>query len=477
MILKKWPLLALCSLFSGCLSMSEKEKTENLSGPADVSGSIATGIDSGFLSVGEWPKDNWWESFNSPVLNKWIEEGFAQNPSLRALENRVESARQKSKVVESKLFPFLFFDADDSITYFSKNGLTHSFNPSLPLHGYQADLSLSFSYEFDFWSKYRNLFRAAFGEMLAEKAEYEQAKLILSTSLVQSYFALVINEKKADLYKKLVTVAENRALLRNKLLEGALSSKLPGLFDEETVNEARQNLLSIEDEIRTEKHLVNILLGKGPDADLCLDLSCPASLEVLQIPDNVSLDLIARRPDIAARIRRMEALAAQVSAAKADFFPSVNLNAFAGLQSLSFSNLFSLGSKTGTVDPAIHLPIFVGGAIKANLREKKALFDQSVFDYNALLLQSVQEVADIISGIRATFTQKKLQENSVEAAVQRLYLTELRKEGGLDSLFSVLDLEEEKLNQSIKDLNLLYTQYAFAVKLIKSLGGGYRYEP
>ncbi|MES2200531.1 MAG: efflux transporter outer membrane subunit [Chlamydiota bacterium] len=471
-------LLAICLLFSGCLSMGQKEKTEHLQGPQDLGKSIQTGLESGLFAQGNWPKEAWWEGFNSETLNRWIEEGFLHNPSLQSVQSRIDAAKQKAKVTESKLFPFLFFNADDNIAYFSKNGLDHAFNPSLPLHGYDLDLSLAFTYEFDFWGKNRNMFKAAIGDLRAQEAEFAQARLILSTSLAQSYFALLINYRKKDAYQRLLDIRKDKLDLQNRLVESALSSRLIPLLDDESVQDAEQTLLFIKDEIEVQTHLINILLGKNPDTDLPLDTLKGSSLPSIFLPETLSADLLSRRPDLMAQIWRVESLAHQVSAAKADFFPNINLTALAGFESLSFSNLFSMASKMGSITPALSLPIFNSGAIKANMREKKAIFDEAIFQYNQLILTSAQEVADLISNIQMTFSQKRSQERALEDSKERLFLTTLRLKGGLDTTFSVLDSEEEVISQDLKDLDILYSEYAFVIKLTKALGGGYQaYSP
>ncbi len=93
------------------------------------------------------------------------------------------------------------------------------------------------------------------------------------------------------------------------------------------------------------------------------------------------------------------------------------------------------------------------------------------------VLISAQEVTDLLSHVKMAFKQKSLQEESLEDAKKRLFLTTLRLQGGLDSTFSLLDYQEEVISEQIKDLSILYTQYAFKIKLIKALGGGYLESP
>ena len=104
---------------------------------------------------------------------------------------------------------------------------------------------------------------------------------------------------------------------------------------------------------------------------------------------------------------------------------------------------------------------------------KKALFDQAIFEYNALILQSAQEVTDLLSNVRMVYRQKDLQEAVVQDAINRLELIGLRRKSGLDSEFIILDYKEALILEKVSNLDYTYHQYAFVVKLIKSLGGGY----
>jgi NodT family efflux transporter outer membrane factor (OMF) lipoprotein len=462
------PLLLLA--LAGCVSMSEKDKPENLSGPVSIEASIDVALVSEEFSEGSFPKEEWWHDFESPALTELIETALRESPSLHAIERRIDLSRQEAKIAQSKLYPSLFFNAEDTIFYLSKNGLNHLLNPTLPLHGYQIDLSLAFQYEFDFWGKYRNLFRATLGQLKAEEAEFAEAKLILSSSLAQSYLALLISYSKQELYTELVSVRKEVLELQNLQVEGDLASKLPSLKDTENLKEAEQLLLGIKEQIAVERHLINILAGRSPDVEFSVDRTL---LPKVSLPKNLSAALLARRPDLMAQIWRVEALAHQVNAAKADFFPNINLAALAGLTSTAFSSLFQSSSKAGQIAPALSLPIFTGGSIRANLKSKKALFDEAVFKYNEKILQSAQEVSDLLVHLETAFLQKKLQEVSVANAEERFDLTALRVEGGLDPEFAPLEIREDVIAERLKDFSLLYSEYAFTIKLIKALGGGY----
>ncbi len=460
-------------LLAGCVSLPKDEQTQNLISPPSVQTSVEKGLESGIFAQGDWPQENWWEIFQSTELNALVEEALGQNPTIHGIEKRVEFAKQTAKVVRSRLFPLVNFDANETWEYLSHHGLYRAFNPEIPINANLIDLTLSFTYEFDFWGKNRNLFRAALGENKAQEAEAADVELITTSAVAQAYFALKTNLVRERLYERLFDVRKKTFQLQNRLESSALLSRIEPLLSEEKVLEAEKFVSGIQEEVETNRHLINILLGRGPDTPVHVEGRLPPVIQSLCLPDDLSVDLLARRPDLMAQIWRVEALAHEVGAAKADFYPNINLTGFLGLESIAYSLLMKSASKTAGLQPAIHLPIFTAGAIRANVRAKKALFDQAVFDYNNLLLRSAGEVADLLVLAQSVFAQKKDQTRIVEAAKLRYDLISLRRQSGLDNLLSPYYIEEELILRELEDVTLLYNQYLAAIKLIKALGGGY----
>ena len=116
--------LGFCVLFlSGCVNLPKEQQSENLITPPSLQSSVQEGVDSALFAVGDWPEERWWEIFASSELNALIDEALAHNPTLQSVAQRIEQAKQESKVAKSRLFPLLFFDANESLTYLSRNGL------------------------------------------------------------------------------------------------------------------------------------------------------------------------------------------------------------------------------------------------------------------------------------------------------------------------------------------------------------------
>ncbi len=453
--------------------MPKYQQTESLSPPISLESSLEDSLNTDFFALGDWPQANWWEMFESDQLNDLIDNALAYNPSLKEAESRIEAAWQIALIARSALFPWIFFKITDDLQHLSKNGLYRAFNPKLPLNANLVDINFTLNFDFDFWGKYHRLFYAALGRKKAQEAETAEVALVITTTLTRAFFALKTNLIKKELYKELYAVFYYTLDYQNQLKKSALLSALPPLFTQENVFETQKILEELDAEIAANKHLINVLAGFGPDTPLDIDESLAPLPEAISLPCDLSTGLLARRPDLMAQIWRAKALAHEVGAAVADFYPDINLTSFIGLESLLFKHLFHKNSIAAGYKPALNLPIFTAGEILANVNTKKAEFDAAIFEYNQRLLSSTQEVADALSIGKSVFLQKQNQQSILESAENRYNLTLLRKQSGLDNIFDNYLILQELISKKLEDVDLTYMQYVVTVQLIEALGGGF----
>jgi len=425
------------------------------------------------FEVGDWPQENWWEMFDDPQLGHLIEQAMQDNPTLHKVEAKVKTALAFVQKERSAFFPDIGATAETNWQYLGKNSFFRSFAPTVPSTLNQIDLFLNFNYEFDFWGRNLNLYRTALNQARAEEAEYNQTKLILSSAIAQAYFNLQRNLQKLDILKQIhslrTTLFELMAL-RSKF---ALDNDIPKIDSQKNELDVTVLIKQREQDVALSIHLLQILIGQEPDASLHLKRPSSTFNKAFPIPQQIGLDLIARRPDLMAQIWRVEAAAHKIGVAKADFFPNVNLSVLGGLESLQFNTLFSAGSKIASFFPAIHLPIFTGGRLTANLRTKEAEYDQAVYEYNEMLLQAARQIVDEITIIKFTDSQLDIQNSTLNALEMQHKLVISRFNQGLDNYLMVLRNQETVLNQKMNIIELRYERLLSRLKLIKALGGGY----
>jgi outer membrane protein TolC len=144
-----------------------------------------------------------------------------------------------------------------------------------------------------------------------------------------------------------------------------------------------------------------------------------------------------------------------------------------GLASIGLDQLIKSGSEQYGASPAIRLPIFDAGRLRANLRGKAADLDASIETYNGAVIDAVHEVADQISSLRSIERQQIEQAQAQSAAESAYDLATQRYKAGLGTYLTVLNAEAGVLSQRRQAADLKARTLDSQIALIRALGGGY----
>jgi NodT family efflux transporter outer membrane factor (OMF) lipoprotein len=424
--------------------------------------------------LGEWPAAGWWKHYGDPQLDALIEEALAGSPSIAIADARLRRARSSQDSARGALAPQLAANSAATLQEHSDNYLTPREMTPQGWDDY-GRASLDFSWELDFWGKNRAALASATSEAVAASADADQARLTLSTGIAASYAEL------ARLYSALDTATASKDL-RSKTAVLFAQRFDNGLETRGSVRQADARraggdaeVLSIEEQISLQKNRLAALLGAGPDRGMAIARPRVDFTRAFGLPATLSADLIGRRPDLIAARLRAEAAAKRIHAARAQFYPNVNLSGFIGLQSAGLEMLKESGSGIGSVGPAISLPIFNGGRLRAQLRGNEAEYAEAAANYDKVLAQALQEVADASVSQRALGPQLERVDAAVEAAREAWRVQNNRYEGGLATYLDVLTAEDYLLTNLRTQSDLRSRSMALDVALNRALGGGYSY--
>jgi NodT family efflux transporter outer membrane factor (OMF) lipoprotein len=191
------------------------------------------------------------------------------------------------------------------------------------------------------------------------------------------------------------------------------------------------------------------------------------------VPAVVPADLIGRRADLVAARWRVEAAVGDVAAQRAQFYPNINLSAFVGISSIGFDRLLRAGSEQYGVGPAIRLPIFDSGRLRAGLSGRTSDLDAAVETYNSTLVDVIHDVADQISSVRSVERQQREQAAAQDAAEAAYDLATQRYRAGLGGYLTVLNAETNVIAQRRLTTDLRARAIDSQMLLVRALGGGY----
>ncbi|HPE85298.1 MAG TPA: efflux transporter outer membrane subunit, partial [Chlamydiales bacterium] len=429
------------ALFFGCARIPKKDLQARLSPPLSIDRTKEIALAEGDFEPGEWPGHNWWFMFEDPQLTLLIVRVLENNPNMGIASMCAKAALQEAYIVRSALFPQLTSGAEVNWEHLSSQNL-YRFPPSrIPPNIYQLALGLELNYDFDIWGKNKQRYQAALGEARASVAEAAMTKLSLSTAAARGYFSLQTEIEKEKVLRRRAQAEKDLLYLVEKRFEHGLTNELKVKEQKTRVYQTDQELVANTERIALGKNFLRALMGDSPDSDEEMLTPQARYTGKFPLPERLSLDLIARRPDVTARVWQVEKAAHLIGAAKALFYPDLNLLAAGGFSSLSWNMFFNKSSLAGQLNPAIHLPIFLGGKLRANLDARVAEFEEMVYEYNHTLLVAAEEVADSITNVQSASQRLKDQVQVVDEIAGIYDLSFANYKSGLDSRIQLLERE------------------------------------
>jgi NodT family efflux transporter outer membrane factor (OMF) lipoprotein len=419
-----------------------------------------------------WPEQQWWKAYGDSQLDQLIDEALRDSPTLTIAQARLQQAGALAQAVGAAQLPEVTGTAGVSEQKLSYNAGTP--RAAMP-NGWNdyGQATVNLSWELDFWGKNRSALAAATSEEEAAKAEVAQTRLVLSTAVAAAWAELQHLYTVRDSAEAALALRDKTVDLFHQRYDAGLEN-LAGVRQVEARRAVAQvELVVVDERIALHRNAIAALLGAGPDRGLAIQRPTVDFAGSLGLPPNIALDLLGRRPDIVAARLRTEAAAKRIDERKAGFYPSVNLMAFAGVQSLGIDNLTKSGSDIGNVGAAISLPIFNTARLQGGLRAARADYDASVAAYNGTLSHALREVADAVTSRKALEGELAAAHAAVDAAAEAHRLVTLRYRGELATYLDVLSAEDALISARRALAELETRALVLDVALVRSLGGGY----
>ena len=449
-------------LFSGCTGY------KGLNTESEMEKIPLVGVET---QKGDWPDEKWWERLNDPQLNALVEDALAGNPSLSEAQARIRQAQAAAGIADSENSVQVNGEAASTYQRFPR----HETYPAA--HAGRKDtvnrLQITAGYDFDLWGKNKAEYEAALGGVRVAEVDKEAAKLTLVSALVLDYVRLDNAYRNEDLKKEMLGKYAQIIDLQRKRYGAGLDSEGNIKMTESAMHSVSADIKKLQEEQTLLKISLGTMTGIGTERGLKLNRPALGEYAFAYLPEDLPAELVGRRPDIAAQKWRIETMQQRIKSAKTEFYPNVNLNAFAGFRSIGLENLLRTGSGTFGVGPAVTLPIFNGGALRSNFAMKNAEYDEAVERYNTLILDAVQEVADLAVSGKENMKQLEDRQNAVGSLTNAKRLSDLNYKSGIASALPALNTEIDILNAKSAVIALKSRQTELAVSMTRALGGGF----
>lgn len=424
----------------------------------------------------------WRDFFTDPRLEQLIEIALANNRNLRIAVLNVAASEAQFRVERGKLFPSISASASEQVERLPAGAALPLGGPGSPVSPagssgttfryFNAGMGFT-NYELDLFGRERSLTTAAFEQYLAQSETRRSIQISLVAEVATDYFAVLADQALVKITQDTLQSESESYELTRAMYDHDTTTLLSLRQAESAVDAARASLAQYQRQLAQDTHALTLVLGQEIPADLPhgKDLDDPGLLA--EVPAGLSSALLTHRPDILSAEHALRSSNADIGAARAAFFPSIQLTASGGTESGRLSGLFRAGTGTWNFAPAISLPIFTGGQNRANLDLAQIEKSVSVAQYELAIQTGFREVSDALSARGTYVDQRRAQDALVAADTEAYRLADMRFRKGVDSYLATLDAQRSLYAAQQALVTLREAELANQVTLYKALGGGW----
>ncbi len=418
----------------------------------------------------------WWTGFKDPTLNELLKRAAGENLTLQKAALRIYQARSQLGVADASLLPTVSLGGTSNQTS-QPTPLTQFLNAS-PISTTNAVL-VQANWEIDFWGKYRRGIESTLSTYVSTVATYYAANVSLAADVANTYINIRNFEELIDVAQtNLALQAESLRIAASRFKNGA-TSQLDLSQAESQYEQTKSQIPTLIASLKKSQYAMSILLGETPDF---YEKTYGKTKGTLVLPPELNVgipkDLLRRRPDVLDAEFQASAQSALIGVNVANLYPSFSLSGYFGFQTITPANttqpsLFNWDNKTTSIAGGFTFPLFYRGAIVDQIRVQDAIFQQSILNYQNLVLTAQKEVEDSLISISTNRSSSADLAKAVTAAQSAAALALQRYKAGQNDYNTVIVAQQQLLlvqNTFVQTNSNTLLGYVAA---FKALGGGW----
>jgi outer membrane protein, multidrug efflux system len=418
------------------------------------------------------PTPDWWRGFRSKQLTELIEESLTSNLDVAAAVARIVQADAQARIAGAPLLPNVGLNSGYTRSRSSQSTGTVPQTSSGASERNLYSASLSASYEIDFWGKNRAALLAAQETASASRFDREVVALTSVVSVANAYFQVVAAQDRLRVSRENLAAADwVLKVIRDRFGVGT-ASQLDVAQQESLVATQRAAIPPLVQTVRQNIATLALLIGRPP-VRVTLRSGSMWQIAIPPVTPGLPSDLLTQRPDIREAEAQLAAANANVEAARAAFFPSIQLTNQWGYQTSIFQNLMRPEAAFFSLAASLAQPIFDGGALQGQLDLQKGKQDELLQNYRKAVISAFTDVEKALVAVQQTAEQERLQREVVRSSRQAFTIAEQRLREGTVDLVTVLQTQQT-LFQALDNLaQVRLARLQAVVSLYQALGGGW----
>lgn len=417
---------------------------------------------------------NWSNAFGSKELARLLEESRTDNFDVAAARARILEADALAKSSGAALFPLL--NGTESAQRVRSAGTTKSaYPPYISTTSTNYSLGLSASYTLDVFGRNRALADAA--AINAVSSRYDRDVTIIATlaSVANTWLNLVAAQDRLRVAQGDIKVAgEVLRALRERLAVGT-ATELDTSQQENVYASQRATVPPLQQTVEQNRNLLAVLIGRTPES-VSIQGGSLNNLRVPQPRPGLPSQVLLRRPDVVSAETKLVAEKASLRAARAAFFPTINLTGATSLSSLAIATILNPNALGTSVAQSLAQTIFDGGNLEGQYEQTRGREIELLEDYRKTIVTAFSDVENALIAERLSASHEALERQAVAAARRAYQLTLDRLKAGTIDVTTLLTTQTALFQAEDQLVQVRLTRFLAAVSLFQALGGGFTVE-
>jgi multidrug efflux system outer membrane protein len=408
----------------------------------------------------------WWEVFDDRALQALITEALANNYDLQVTVAKIEQARALVGVAESEGKPQIGYQANAS----GQNEIVAGFGKPQTLNYGTFSGLLTAAWELDVWGRIRYSTESARANLFAQEDVRRGVILTLVSDIATDYFKLIELDRELAIAEESVRVYRSTLDLFTSRFEAGRDSRLPVERTQADYDLSNADVQDLRRQIAQMENAISTLIGTYPRA---IERGMPLEAQTApETPIGTTTALLQRRPDILGAEQTMIGANAEIGVAVANYFPRVGLSAFVGGEGANVGGNW-IGFAPWNIALSAAGPIYSGGRLQEEYRNRQAYWDETVSRYKQTVLVAFHETADALVAQQTLVQRRASLESQVRALMNSADLALTRYQAGRASYFEVLEAQQQLFPAQDALAQTMRDQLLAIVSLYKALGGGW----
>ncbi|MGL2965286.1 TolC family protein [Flavobacterium sp. XGLA_31] len=466
--------IAVLLLLGSCKAPSVAPSTAPAQVPATFGNNVTDTINTA--------KTPWKSFFKDPYLSDLIATALQNNQELKITLQEIEIAKNDIRIRKGALLPTVGVRAGagvEKVGRYTSQGAGDASADITPgkevpeaLQNYE--LALHANWEVDIWKKLRNSKKAAVDRYLATVEGKNFVLTNLVAEVADSYYELLSLDNQLEVVKQTIELQQNALEIVKVQKQAARATELAVQKFQAEVLSSQNREFEIRQQITATENQINFLLGRYPQ-EIKRQKNDFLTLQPAAINSGIPSQLLDNRPDIKQAELELAAAKLDVKAARAEFYPSLDISASYGLQAFKPSYLFTLPeSILYSLAGDIAAPLINRNAIKAEFNNANARQLQALYNYERTVLNAYLEVSTQLSNISNLEKSYALRTRQVEALNNSIDISnDLFKSARVD-YFEVLMTQRDALENKLELIETKKAQLNALVHIYCALGGGWK---